>query len=137
MKSAAGSFKRLKFTSQGPCKEFQTTFHLMVSGPNYTMGINIIYLFYSSLRVGHKHMYAFASVPIKNLLVFLGFLYNYPKIANLIGKIKKKWQKSGTRGTHVKKSHGCQAPVAPVLTRSLLRFVVYSLNLVRSKYECQ
>ena len=59
--------------NQGPRKKFQTTgatFHFMVSGPNYTMGINIIYLFYSSLRVGHKHMYAFASVAIKNLLVF-------------------------------------------------------------------
>ena len=42
---------------QGPCKEFQTTgatFHFMVSGPNYTMGINIIYLFNLSLRVGQK-----------------------------------------------------------------------------------
>ena len=57
---------------QGPRKEFQTTgatFHFMVSGPNFTMGINIIYLFYLSLRVGHKHMYAFVSVAIKNFLI--------------------------------------------------------------------
>ena len=61
---------------QGPRKEFQTTgatFHFMVSSPNYNMEINIIYLFYLSLRVGHKHMYAFANVAIKNLLVFKDF----------------------------------------------------------------
>ena len=77
---------------QGPHKEFQTTgatFHFMMSGLNYTMGINIIYLFYLSLRVSHKYMHSFASVANKNFFMFLVFLSNYyPKIANMIKKIE-------------------------------------------------